>query len=111
MTRTSPLHLPLKSPLFSKFPHRPSGDFLITPHPAVSRTSLVLATGGSGHAFKFLPVIGDCVVDLLEGRLDPELEALWGWRRKGEKEEGDFVGTEDGFRGGEKGLLLGEEPK
>ncbi|KZP27594.1 hypothetical protein FIBSPDRAFT_730595, partial [Athelia psychrophila] len=34
---------------------------------------LVLATGGSGHAYKFLPVIGGVVADAIEGKLDPSL--------------------------------------
>lgn len=35
----------------------PTGDFIITYHP--SHPNLFLATGGSGHGYKFLPVIGD----------------------------------------------------
>lgn len=31
---------------------------------------MLLATGGSGHAYKFLPVIGKVVVDAIEGSLD-----------------------------------------
>ena len=43
---------------------------------------LMVATGGSGHAFKYLPVIGSRVVDVMEGvGLDrPELRA-WRWRK------------------------------
>ena len=33
------------------------GNFWIARHPA--RTNLVVATGGSGHAFKFAPVLGE----------------------------------------------------
>lgn len=36
-----------------------------------SDPSLFLATGGSGHAYKFLPVIGKVVADAIEGSLDP----------------------------------------
>jgi sarcosine oxidase / L-pipecolate oxidase len=38
-----------------------------------SRRGLVLATGGSGHGFKFAPVLGDLVADALEGITRPEL--------------------------------------
>lgn len=40
---------------------------------------LVVAAGGSGHAFKFAPVLGDLVADACEGRLGPEY-ARWRWR-------------------------------
>ena len=65
-----------------------------------------MATGGSGHAFKFFPVIGEKIVDAIECRLDPELRGLWQWRAQPVE---DFVGTEDGSRAGTKGMLLDEE--
>lgn len=42
--------------------------------------NLVLATGDSGHSFKLLPNIGRHVVELLEGRLAPDLAHAWRWR-------------------------------
>jgi glycine/D-amino acid oxidase-like deaminating enzyme len=42
------------------------GHFWIAPDPA--RPWLVLATGGSGHAFKFAPVLGELIADAVEGR-------------------------------------------
>ncbi|KAL2854369.1 FAD dependent oxidoreductase [Aspergillus pseudoustus] len=83
----------------------PKGDFIITPHPSYSQ--LFLATGGSGHAYKFFPIIGDKVVDALEGTLGPELRTLWAWPEA--VDENRFEGTEDGSRSGAKGLLLLEE--
>lgn len=50
---------------------------------------LMCATGGSGHAFKFLPNIGDWVVDVMEGgegiRMErrPAVKA-WAWRTLGD---------------------------
>ncbi|EEP82478.1 conserved hypothetical protein [Uncinocarpus reesii 1704] len=89
----------------------PRGDFLITHHPSFN--SLFLATGGSGHAFKFLPVIGDKVVDALEGKLDPELKELWSWPELlhpvGANGEVPVFWTEDGSRSGPKGMILAEE--
>lgn len=41
------------------------GHFWIARHPA--RASLVVATGGSGHAFKFAPVLGALVADAALG--------------------------------------------
>ncbi|KIX03172.1 uncharacterized protein Z518_06723 [Rhinocladiella mackenziei CBS 650.93] len=89
----------------------PTGDFLITRHPQYR--SLFLATGGSGHGFKFFPVIGDYIVDAIEGRLEPGLAEIWRWRTDAELEasrgrEG-FVGCDDGSRAGKKGMLLDEE--
>ncbi|KAI0002175.1 FAD dependent oxidoreductase [Russula compacta] len=44
-------------------------DWVIGYYP--SDSGLLLATSGSGHAYKFLPVIGRIVSDAIEGRLDP----------------------------------------
>lgn len=41
------------------------GDFLIDEHP--DTPGLILATGGSGHAFKFAPLLGDWIADRVEG--------------------------------------------
>ncbi|KAF4473116.1 sarcosine oxidase [Fusarium albosuccineum] len=50
---------------------------------------LVVATAGSGHAFKYLPNIGNWVVDILEGvGLDRPSVKAWRWR---EKKDGDAV--------------------
>ncbi|KAL5357784.1 FAD dependent oxidoreductase [Aspergillus floccosus] len=83
----------------------PKGDFIVTHHPEYS--GLFVATGGSGHAYKFLPVLGDKVVDALEGMLDKELRDSWAWPDA--VDEATFFGTEDGSRAGPKGLHLTEE--
>jgi glycine/D-amino acid oxidase-like deaminating enzyme len=41
------------------------GHFWIAPDP--ERDGLVLATGGSGHAYKFAPLLGDLIADAAEG--------------------------------------------
>lgn len=43
------------------------------------RPGLVLATGGSGHAFKFAPLLGDWIADAVEGGPNPLL-AKFRWR-------------------------------
>ncbi|ODV93698.1 hypothetical protein PACTADRAFT_4600 [Pachysolen tannophilus NRRL Y-2460] len=43
--------------------------------------NLYVATGDSGHGFKFLPNIGKYIVDKLEGKLDPEMEYSWQWKQ------------------------------
>ncbi len=43
--------------------------FLIDRHP--ERAGLTIASGDSGHAFKFAPVLGDLVADVVEGHSNP----------------------------------------
>ncbi|RFU75261.1 sarcosine oxidase [Trichoderma arundinaceum] len=59
----------------------PTHDFLITPHPHCE--GLYVATGGSFHGWKFLPVIGDYIVDMLHGVLGADYAARWAWDKKG----------------------------
>ncbi|KAG9254068.1 FAD dependent oxidoreductase [Emericellopsis atlantica] len=40
---------------------------------------LMVATGGSGHGFKFLPNLGEHVVDRIEGKKNDYLQ-YWNWR-------------------------------
>ncbi len=53
------------------------GHFWIAPEPEPE--GLVVAAGGSGHAFKFAPVIGDVIADAVEGTASPLLERFR-WR-------------------------------
>ncbi|KAG9236933.1 putative fructosyl amino acid protein [Amylocarpus encephaloides] len=81
----------------------PSGDFVFTYHPTYD--NLFLATGGSGHGFKFLPVIGDKIVDCVEGNTPVGFREKWAWRKRTVEK----VVTEDGSRGGRPGMVLVEE--
>ncbi|OHX01258.1 sarcosine oxidase [Colletotrichum incanum] len=58
----------------------PKHDFLITPH--FQCRNLFIATGGSFHGWKFFPVIGKYVVQMLHGELEPKYAEIWGWDRK-----------------------------
>jgi glycine/D-amino acid oxidase-like deaminating enzyme len=51
--------------------------FWIAQHP--SRPGLTVAAGGSGHAFKFAPVLGSIIADAVEGRQNPILQKFR-WR-------------------------------
>lgn len=62
-------------------------------HPLVDQApktrQLYLATGGSYHSFKFLPIFGDMVVRRLRGQddsdiLENRLLKRWGWERSEE---------------------------
>jgi sarcosine oxidase / L-pipecolate oxidase len=62
-------------------------------HPLVDEApktkQLYLATGGSFHSYKFLPIFGDMVVRRLRGQsdsstLEGRLLKRWGWERSSE---------------------------
>ncbi|KAM3073078.1 hypothetical protein ACMFMG_008796 [Clarireedia jacksonii] len=76
----------------------PAGEFLIT----YCDKPVEEATGGSGHGFKFLPVLGEKVLDVMEGR-DEVWARKWGWK---DRVEWDGM-TEDGSRAGRRGEVLG----
>ncbi|KAJ5899549.1 L-pipecolate oxidase [Penicillium taxi] len=51
------------------------GDFIIDDHPTLQ--GLFVATGGSGHGFKFLPILGKYIVDCFEGKASEDLREKW----------------------------------
>ncbi|KAF6785030.1 sarcosine oxidase [Colletotrichum sojae] len=55
----------------------PSEDFVISPHSGSK--NLYVATIGSFHGWKFLPVLGKYVVQMLQGKLDEHLARKWAW--------------------------------
>lgn len=68
------------------------GDFLIGQDP--QRQGVVVAAGGSGHAFKFAPMLGPMIADAVEGFPNPWAERFR-WRLVGpsRKEEARLVGS------------------
>ena len=57
----------------------PNQDFIIDRHPYCQNLSI--AGGGSFHSWKFLPVLGKYVVQMLQGTLDSESASRWAWDR------------------------------
>jgi glycine/D-amino acid oxidase-like deaminating enzyme len=57
------------------------GDFWIDRDP--ENPGLVVASGGSGHAFKFAPMLGAITADVVEGVENPDA-ARFGWRKAGQ---------------------------
>ncbi|MEM9488790.1 MAG: FAD-dependent oxidoreductase [Myxococcota bacterium] len=53
------------------------GHFVIARHP--HRDGLCVASGGSGHGFKFAPVLGSLIADAAEGQSNPDL-TRFRWR-------------------------------
>jgi glycine/D-amino acid oxidase-like deaminating enzyme len=56
------------------------GDFWIAADPV--RAGVLVASGGSGHGFKFAPVLGRIIADVLEGQANP-WASRFSWRDRG----------------------------
>jgi sarcosine oxidase len=52
----------------------PDGHFIVDQYPDLPQ--VVFAAGMSGHGFKFAPVIGRYLIDLLQGQREPEFDFL-----------------------------------
>lgn len=63
---------------------REHSNFLIDRVPTYS--NLYVATGDSGHGYKFFPNIGKYIVKMIEGNLDPNLKNLWKWDSRVKKD-------------------------
>ena len=106
-----------------------TADFVISYHPRYAEGSLFIATGGSGHGFKFLPVIGEKIVQVLkygpnendgdDGGVDkalkqqPEdeirvLRSLWKFPKPRGQDDDGVVECEDGSRHGRRDLVFEE---
>lgn len=81
----------MRRKMFPRFLNRPIQDericwcadtsdrsWIIDAHPTLP--NVLLATGDSGMAFKFLPTIGKYIVEALEGRLNGTQKEKWKWR-------------------------------
>lgn len=85
----------------------PKSDFMVDYHPSME--GLFFATGGSGHAFKFLPVLGKHIANCFERKATPEIRAKWAARRN-EGEDSKQAMSGDGSRGGpQMRVLTGRE--
>ncbi|KAH8810921.1 sarcosine oxidase [Xylogone sp. PMI_703] len=85
----------------------PTGDFIFDYHP--EHKNLFIATGGTGHAFKFLPVVGKYIARAFQRKLSPELTEKWRFHTeyRDQAKESVFTGDKsrkggDGSRGGPK---------
>ncbi|KAK5045934.1 hypothetical protein LTR84_008720 [Exophiala bonariae] len=74
----------------------PTGDFIMDYHPDYH--NLFVAGGGSGHGFKFLPVLGKYTTLALHKSLEPALARKWRFRTEYKDMVNAFPG--DGSRGG-----------
>jgi sarcosine oxidase/L-pipecolate oxidase len=96
---------PLLNQRLCHYADTPTGDFLVDYVPRYGK-SLFIATGGSGHGFKFLPVIGDHIVACITGNKGP-LEDKWAWKEAVTMSGNDWEwGAGDGSRSGAVGVML-----
>lgn len=62
-----------------------------------NRPGVLVCSGGSGHGFKFLPILGREVVKIIEGRgRESVYGTMWKWRSSNEQ-------LKNGLEQGEKG--------
>ena len=59
----------------NRYADTPTGDWLIDYHP--SYTNLFIASGDSGHGYKFTPILGREILGIIEKRGDPEFTRRW----------------------------------
>lgn len=71
------------------------GDFWIDKDP--DRTGLLVSAGGSGHAFKFTPLIGRVTADVLEGKQN-RYSPRFAWRKRGELKAEEARNAGEGVR-------------
>ncbi|KAM0564605.1 hypothetical protein ACHAPJ_000820 [Fusarium lateritium] len=74
----------------------PTGDFVMDYHPDYK--NLFVGGAGSGHAFKFLPVLGEYMSKAIHRRLPSNLTHKWRFRTDYKDNSNAFPG--DGSRGG-----------
>ena len=69
---------------------------------------LIVENGGSGHGFKFLPILGEHVADVIEKR-ETEYTRLFKWRDVPQGKRNGLEEGPDGWRTLEKQTLVGKE--
>jgi sarcosine oxidase/L-pipecolate oxidase len=67
----------------------PTEDWLLCRHPHESLDNVTIATGGSFHSYKFLPVAGKYVAKVLQGEsCGEERDRAWKWKTEAERISG-----------------------
>lgn len=82
------------------------GSFLIDFVPETD--GLMVCNGGSGHGFKFLPVLGQHAVDVVEGK-DTEFTRLFAWRGVPQGKRNGLEEGPDGWRTLGRQRMVGRE--
>lgn len=71
----------------------PDAHLLIDRHSSYPGGELLLATGDSGHSFKFLPIIGSYITDAFEGK-ERGCKDVWKWTNRPWKRDPTRPGDE-----------------
>jgi sarcosine oxidase/L-pipecolate oxidase len=99
------LDLPLETARLCWYTDSVDNSFLISQVPKTS--NLFVASGGSGHGFKFLPVLGEHIVDVLE-RKDTAYTRLFAWREVPAGKRNGLEEGSDGWRVLERQRMVGK---
>jgi len=70
----------------------PDSDWIFDFHP--EHPKLLFATGGSGHAFKFLPTLGSFALGRIEATLDAEQAKRFAWSKSAGKLDMSRIGQQ-----------------
>ena len=74
--------------------YTPTQDWLLCQHPNSNLKNLYLAIGGSFHSYKFLPVAGRYMVNVLNGKGNgEEMDKAWAWKKGTEGRRGAHEST------------------
>jgi sarcosine oxidase/L-pipecolate oxidase len=91
----------------------PTEDWLLCRHPHPSLGNLVIATGGSFHSYKFLPVAGKYVSKVLKAEsCGKDKDRAWKWKSEGERNiEGglEFGQIQKRNASGRRELIVGQQ--
>jgi len=67
----------------------PTEDWLLCRHPQASLDNVIIATGGSFHSYKFLPIAGKYISKVLRGEsCGGEKDCAWKWKTEAERISG-----------------------
>jgi len=68
--------------------YTPTQDWLLCRAPHARLGNLFLATGGSFHSYKFLPIVGKYMVNVLSGKGNGEVkDRAWEWKKRMDGDE------------------------
>ncbi|KAI5358128.1 Putative FAD dependent oxidoreductase, FAD/NAD(P)-binding domain superfamily, MTOX family [Septoria linicola] len=81
-------------------------SFLVDHVPDIE--GLVVASGGSGHGFKFLPVLGEHIVNVIEKK-DTEYTRLFKWRKVPTGKRNGLEDGPEGWRTLDKQRMVGND--
>lgn len=74
--------------------YTPTQDWLLCQHPDARLRNLYFATGGSFHSYKFLPIIGKYMANVLSGKGNgEERDRAWAWKDPNVKWKGAHEST------------------